>query len=102
MEWILLHPGVTPEHLGYIPSFLDENDPDPARAQFNKNYRHGGGWIPFKGFTMLPNGNLKYPNDPPVPLLAETRLRHETIRFYAHSWIAIVQPDGTYEIARLD
>jgi hypothetical protein len=93
---------MTPDHLGYVAFFLNIDDPRPAREQFDTAYRHGGGWSPFKGHAMLPNGNLKYPGDPPTRLLAETRLRDEVIRFYEHSWIAIVQPDGGYEIARLD
>jgi len=40
--------------------------------------------------------------DLPVPLLAEARLRHETIRFYLFLWAAIVQADGSWEVARID
>ena len=86
--------------LGYIPLFLNENDPRSAREQFDTS--HPGGWSSFPGFTMLPNGNLSYPRDPDIVLLAETRLRHEVIRFYDCEWVAIIQPDGSFEIARLD
>lgn len=103
LTWIMVHPQMTLDHLGYIPSFLNENDPRSAREQFDANYRHGGGWTSFEGFTMLPDNSLSYQGDPPVPLLAYTRLHDkEVIRFYLHSWVAIVQPDGTYDIARLD
>lgn len=95
------HPQATEEMLGYIPSFLSENDPRPAHEQINENYRFGG-WQPFKGFRMLSNGNLQYPGDPQTRLIAETKLRDETIRFYEHSWVAIIQPDGSFEVARLD
>jgi len=91
---------MTPEMLGLIPFFLDDQDPRPAREQFDSAYI--GGWHPFEGFTMLPDGNLSYPEDPPTQLLAETKLRNETIRFYHHSWVSIIQPDGTFEIARMD
>ena len=101
MIWIMKHPMATPDMLGYLPQFLSERDPRPAREQFDDNYRNGGGWRPFKGFVMHDNG-LKYPGDPLMPLLAETKLRDETIRFYLSSWVAIVQPDGSYEIARMD
>ncbi len=100
MIWVMKHPQATIELLGYIPSFLSENDPRPARKQFDDAYI--GGWTPFKGHTMLSNGNLAYPGDPETPLLAETKLRDEVIRFYESSWVAIVQPDGSYEIARMD
>jgi hypothetical protein len=29
-------------------------------------------------------------------------LRDEEIRFYDYSWLAIVQPDGSFEVARVD
>jgi hypothetical protein len=95
------HPMATLDMLGYIPQFLDENDPRSAREQFDAHYGHGGGWRPFKGHVMQPNG-LKYPGDPLTLLLAETKLRDEIIKFYQHAWVAIVQPDGSYEIARMD
>jgi len=102
MLWIMRHPKATPEMLGIIPCFLDEDDPRPAAEQFNDAYSHGGGWRSMPGFTMLPNGNLSYPGDPPVELLAETRLRDEVVRFYDFAWVAIVQPDGSYDICRMD
>jgi hypothetical protein len=86
--------------LGYIPYFLGDHDPRPAHEQFHSKYI--GGWSPFKGFKMLPNGNLKYPGDPETQLLAEGYFREELIRFYQHSWVAIVQPDGTFEVSRMD
>lgn len=102
MRWKLQHPKCTQAMLGFIPSFLSEADPRSAREQLDDNYRHGGGWSPFQGFTVLPDGNLKYPGDPPTQLLAEAKLREEVIRFYEHSWVSITQPDGSVEIAHLD
>jgi hypothetical protein len=101
MYWSMLHPEASPEHLGFIPSFLNEDDPRPAREQIDANYRHGGGWSPFVGFAMT-RDVLCYPGDPPMSALAETKLREETIRVYDYSWVAIVQPDGTWEVACLD
>jgi hypothetical protein len=97
----LKHPKMTDEHLGFLPSFLSKADPRPAREQIDEHYQHGGGWSPFEGFTMYPN-RLEYPGDRPMQLLAEARLRDERIRLYECDWVAIVQPDGSYEIARLD
>jgi hypothetical protein len=51
---------------------------------------------------MLKNGNIKYPGDPQNKLLFEAKLRDETIRVYEHAWVAIAQPDGSFEIARMD
>jgi hypothetical protein len=102
MEWIQLHPKATPEMLGFIPEFLNENDPRPAREQLDDNYSHGGGWRSMPGFTMLPNGDLKYPGDPPFALLAETKLRDEIIRVYNYAWVVILQPDGSFEVCHMD
>lgn len=102
MIWTAKHPEMTRTHLGELPHFLSENDPRPAREQIDSNYAHGGGWSPFPGFTMLEDGNLSYPGDPPVRLLAETQLRDELIRFYEHDWLAIIQEDGSFEISRVD
>jgi hypothetical protein len=96
------HPYATPAMLGYLPGFLDDDNPCSAREQLDRAYQHGGGWHPLKGHQMLSGGDLKYPGDPPTPLLAETRLRDEVIRFYRHALVAVVQPDGTYEISRMD
>jgi hypothetical protein len=101
MQWIQKHPKASPEMLGYIPSFFSENDPRPAREQIDENYKHGGGWRPFKGFKMLDNG-IKYPGDPLIPLCFEMKLRDETIRYYDGAWLAIIQPDGSFEICRID
>lgn len=101
MIWKMMHRDARPEHLGYLANFLDERDPRPAREQLDAAYRHGGGWVRFEGFTMLEDG-LSYPGDPTMVLIAETKLRDETIRFYNGSWVAIVQSDGSYEIARMD
>jgi hypothetical protein len=112
MVWSVLQPGIRRntmmDLLGFIPSFLNEDDPRPAREQLDEGYGFAGGWCPFAGFTMLPNGNLSFrsepgePDDPETLPLAETKLRDETIRVYEHAWVAVIQPDGSYEIARMD
>lgn len=101
MIWIMKHPRATIDHLGYIPDFLSESDPRPAKEQISNNYI--GGWHPMNKFKMEPDGsNMQYPGDPPLILLAETKLRDEVIKFYDCSWLAIIQPDGSFEISRLD
>lgn len=102
MQWIQLHPKATPEMLGYIPLFLDEDDPRPAREQLDSNYGHGGGFRPQAGFEMMPNGDLTYPGDPPFAPLAETKLRDEIIRVYNYAYVAIIQPDGSFVVCRMD
>lgn len=100
--WVAKHPEATPDMLGFLPTFLREADKRSAREQFDSAYSFAGGWHPFKGHTMLPNGNLAYPGDPPTLLLAEAKLHDETIRLYEHAWVAIIQKDGSYEIYRMD
>jgi hypothetical protein len=102
-DWVALHPAMRPYMLGELPGMLDEDDPRPAREQFDANYRHGGGWRPFKGHTLnSPSLSLSYPGDPDMPALALTRLRDEVIIFSECSWVTIIQPDGSYETARMD
>jgi len=101
INFTLKHPRATLDMLGYIPLFLSENNPLPAKEQFNHAYSHGGGWTKFEGHVLSDLG-LKYPGDPMRRLIAEAQLRDETIRVYEGAWVAIIQKDGTYEIARLD
>lgn len=103
IKFTLEHPDMTHAALGYLPDFFDEADPRPAREQIHERYRHGGGWRPFKGFTMADDGSdISFPGDPPMVLLAEAKLRDETLRFYDCAWLAIVQPDGSFEVSRVD
>ncbi len=102
MEWQLKRPGMRPEALGFIPTFLQDDDPRPAKDQFHERYAHGGGWDSFVGFKMLPDGSLQYPGDPPYPVIAETRLRDEIVRVYPSAWVSITQADGSYEVCRID
>ena len=102
VQWELLHPRMTMAHLGFIPHWLHDDDPDTAAAQIHKHYTFGGGWDSFKGFTLQEDDSLTYPGDPPMKPLARAHLRNETILFYDHSWVAVVQPDRSFEAARID
>lgn len=102
MQWTMLHPKATMDHLGFIPSFLSADDPRPAREQLDANYQHGGGWRPMKGFHLFPNNNLKYPGDPIMKPIAWAQLRDETIVVYDCCVVAIIQPDRSFEAARMD
>jgi len=91
-----------PDELGMIPDFINQNDPRPAREQFDANYKHGGGWRPMTGFTN--NGViLNYPGDPPLEPIAMWPLRGEMIVVYPYGIVAIFSTkDGSFEVARLD
>lgn len=88
--------------LGFLPAFLDDADPRPAKEQFNENYKHGGGWRKFEGFTLHKDNSISYPDDPPLYPIAWTKLRDEAIFVYQSSWVLVRQPDGSHEIARID
>lgn len=101
LGWTLIHPRMTFDMLGYIPGWLHEADPRPAKEQIGSNYISG--WHPFEGFVFDPvKQTLKYPEDPAYTPLAKAQLRDETIIFYQHAWVAIVQPDNSFEVARID
>ena len=98
--------GMPTSVLGLIPQFIFADDPRPAAEQFNERYAHGGGWSSFgKGeWGMDDDGSyaLKYPGDPRMYWIARAQLRDETILFYPHAWVAIVQADGAFEVSRMD
>lgn len=102
-EWALLHPTATIEHLGDIPSFLLLADLRNAADQFDERYAFGGGWQPMRQWQYNEKTkSIIYPGDPPLHPIAETTLRDELILLYPSAWVAIIQPDGAYEVARMD
>ena len=103
MKWWTKHDRVD---TGLLPMFLSAADPRGAVAQLNDAYAHGGGWRPFKGFKLVGRSTsdfvLQYPDDPPLPLLAWTMLRGELVGLFLGSWVVVVQPDGRFEVCRMD
>lgn len=102
VELKFLHPRATWDHVGMICEWLSPSNSAPAREQLDQAYRHGGGWQPFKGFILGKDNSLKYPGDPAMKPIAEMRLRDELILQYEHAWVAIVQPDRSFEVCRMD
>jgi hypothetical protein len=102
-DWKLLHPKMTMEHLGLLPIIITSADPRPAKDQINERYAHGGGWSPLPKWRIdIETLNAKYPGDPVYKPLAKLELPKETVAFYDHSWVAIIQLDGSYEMSRMD
>lgn len=99
--WEMLHPRMTVEHLGHIIYWLDDFNPKSATEQLNDGYQFGG-WQPFKGFKLREDNALLYPGDPPTIPLAQAQLRDELVVFYDHSWVAVIQPDRSFEVCRMD
>jgi hypothetical protein len=101
--WELVHPRATFDMLGYVPGFIDISSDAPLRDQINAGYvsgwhRSASEWV------RISNTLQGHPEDPPFPMIA--RYRHqptgELLEFYTSCYTAIVQPDGTFEVARLD
>lgn len=104
IQFSLLHPKATQEHLGLIPEFLCESDGRPAAQQFSHNYSHGGGWRPMKSWKIhnLAEHSIRYPGDKVLKPIASAKLMDEIICIYEHAWVGIFQPDGSFEISRMD
>lgn len=98
--WEFLDARMTPEHLGLIPYFLQDEDEASASEQFARNYI--GGWQAFPGFKLDDDNRLHYSGDPPLQPRAQTKLRDELIVFYDYAWVAIIQPDRSFEVCRMD
>lgn len=97
-----LHP-LAEDYLGLIPSFLSDNDPRSAHEQIDDRYAHGGGFHSMKGWDFNPTTHqLRYPGDPPLSPVAFADLRAEKLYVYLSGWVCVVQPDGAFEVARID
>lgn len=90
----------TVEEWGYIPGFLSDEDPRTVREQFNAHYQSG--WRPFKGHTKDNLDGLHYPGDPVLRPLSELMFRDERILLYPCQLVCVIQPDGSWEVARMD
>jgi hypothetical protein len=102
IKWKLLQPGMTYQHLGLLVYMLNDKNPESAKEQLGYGYRHGGGWRPFTGFKLRDDNGLSYTGDPVQYPVAETWLRDEHILLYPHDWVAIIQPDRSFEVCRMD
>lgn len=91
------------DYAGLVSLFVDTRSDEPASAQIDRHYAHGGGWRPISAFTMRPNTYIiQYPGDPPLRPMGVAQHNSELIIVYPDSMFAIVQPDGSFEVARLD
>lgn len=98
---------------GMLPSWCDDKDPRPAKEQINEHYSWAGGWQKFDGFTLVNakkrgEARLEYPGDPSAREVSRAWLEaggqrkgRETLILFTSDWVAVVQEDGSYEIARI-
>ena len=96
----LLEPGVTLQTLGALPDMLDANDPAPAREQLDRGYQHG--FRSLSGWYLGADDVLHFPGDRPYRPLAETQMRDERILIFEGSFVAVIAPDRSFEVARMD
>jgi hypothetical protein len=102
--WVALDKRFRPEHLGFLPDILTDHDSRPVKQQLEDRYAHGGGWRPINGMrldrkTMI----MRFPGDPPFKPAALTQIGEEVVIFYPQcSLLAVIQPDGKYEVCRVD
>lgn len=104
--------GITREHLGLIPHFLVADDERDAKEQFNERYVHGG-WRSMAGWKLNSDDSIEYysagleegeEQDPPLYPLAEIIMQghKERILQYDHGWVCVIQPNGSFEVCRMD
>lgn len=105
-EWTLHHSQMTYDQLGWIPHIIRADDPRPVAEQVDDRYRHGGGWLPYgegKWQRDIATGALRYGSeDEPLPVLASLRVGEEMVYFYPYALVCVVQPDGSFEVSRMD
>lgn len=103
-----LAPNIRLEDLGFLPHWLNDDDPHSASEQINANYAHGGGWQPFEGFKLDTTNNaftITYPGDPTYrPIAAIPLPKHdEIVLMYPYGWVGIWnRKTNRFEIARID
>ena len=104
------------EVAGFIPHWLNEEDPDGAVEQLHKNYGHGGGWRDTEGWSLLVGVKqnapkvdvtesmywLDYEGDPLMPMRACGLMREELVIVFDHGYVAVVQSDFNFRVARMD
>ncbi len=104
--WHQIDPRFSPHGLGLLPDILIDLDTRPVKEQLEDRYAHGGGFRPmrtsqwrFDPRTMI----LRFPGDPPFRPAAYTMINGEKCIFYPQaSLLCIVQPDGEWEVTRVD
>lgn len=102
--WTLLDKRMTMDHLGLIPMLITASG-EPFKEQIQRNYAHGGGWSSagFSRMTFDPaTSAAKYPGDPAMEPLAKFEQEGETLFFYQHAIVAVVDAQGNAEFSRMD
>lgn len=89
------------EAVGILLDWIDRTDPRPAREQYEEKYAFGV--HPSLGGKIDPDGTFHFPEDPPQFPLIKLERDHETVYFYLHSFVSIVNREtGEHFRTRMD
>lgn len=103
LKWEMLDRRFEPEMLGFIPGWLNDEDPRSLVEQMDAGYGYGGFKAhPITGFKAVREKCLKYPGDPLLRPLAQTELHGETLCFYDSAICAVWREDGSFVASRFD
>ena len=106
--------GVHPETIGVLPMILMSNDPRPVKDQLDDRYSHGGGYsvspgnwkyIPAEGeneATLQYTSTSGEESDEALREMARTQIHDETCILFDYQFMAIVQPDASFVVVRVD
>ena len=93
------------EALGPLPQWLDEGlgAGEPAQEALISRYVYYTGEfnLPDEA-TFDQDGTFHYPEDDAQAPLATAQLTEETVHFYQHAFVAIIQKDGATFMTRMD
>lgn len=103
------------EVAGLLPEIILADDPRPAKEQFAERYAHGGGWNPMSnwlykpaqpgfpgGASLVYNSSDEEDDAEEYPEVSRTTVNNETLILFECEFLAIVQPDGSFEVDRVD
>lgn len=96
------------EEAGFLPEILLTSDPRPVSEQLNDRYAHGGGYqvsgspIAWALDRSAEFATLTYPRDPPMLELSRATINNELCILFDSSFMAIVQPDSSFAVVRVD
>lgn len=95
-------PYLLEDAVGIIPFMLNEDDQRTAEQQLDAGYAHGGGFKGFNGFKLLDDNSIKYPGDSKHKPWAIAKFRDDLIVVYESAWVAVIHPDRSFTISRMD
>lgn len=117
-EFIATNPAyrVEPYAMQLINEIFQDDDPRDAKEQLAERYDTYHMECGTRGFRL--QGNWRTPGeaviqfwedgvaedaqDSPLPEIARATLRDETLILMVYDWLVIVQPDGAFEVTRVD